>query len=281
MLAATLLAWPAAAQLVTEVDTAEPASFTDALPEYQIEIIVFAYRDFNAGEEDFAHERERAAPDGLAAAPNASSILEAAGLDPGWRTLPEPVTLLDPLAPAQMSTQDGVLDTTGGIIGAGSDATQQTTAPQPFHFRPLAPEEFALNGEYASLSRLSAYVPLLHGGWVQPAYPQEEAHAFDLALLGATNPRGSIELYVSRFLHVTLDLSYQAPAATGAQYDWQSGDAYGLGEFGLAPRYPLHVERRLRSGELHYFDHPAFGVLLQIRPQPVSAPVEAPQLPLP
>jgi hypothetical protein len=41
-----------------------------------------------------------------------------------------------------------------------------------------------------------------------------------------------------------------------------------LGEIDLGPRYVLTAERQTRSGELHYFDHPAFGVLVMITPVP-------------
>jgi Peptidoglycan-binding protein, CsiV len=40
----------------------------------------------------------------------------------------------------------------------------------------------------------------------------------------------------------------------------------GLTELPINPRYHLSAERSVRSGELHYFDHPAFGVLLKITP---------------
>jgi len=30
-------------------------------------------------------------------------------------------------------------------------------------------------------------------------------------------------------------------------------------------QYPFHQQRRLRSGEIHYFDHPMFGMIIQIR----------------
>lgn len=34
----------------------------------------------------------------------------------------------------------------------------------------------------------------------------------------------------------------------------------------LGPRYRLNAERRLRTGEVHYIDHPAFGVIIVVRP---------------
>ena len=93
-------------------------------------------------------------------------------------------------------------------------------------------------------------------------------------MLGATNPMGSIRLYLSRFLHVKLDLSYQdsqaaapAPAPVGNE----------LTELPITPRYHLVADRPTRSGELHYFDHPAFGVLIKVTP--VRAEQTAPGVP--
>jgi hypothetical protein len=107
---------------------------------------------------------------------------------------------------------------------------------------------------------------LLHTGWVQAGLPEDQAPVFDLATLGSLNPRGTVRLYLSRFLHVNLDLTYQgtAVAANAAQ-------PTGLDEFAFAPRYKLETERNVRSGELHYFDHPAFGVLVKVTPVPAQS----------
>ncbi|HJP34523.1 MAG TPA: CsiV family protein, partial [Gammaproteobacteria bacterium] len=88
---------------------------------------------------------------------------------------------------------------------------------------------------------------------------------FDLALLGRFNPLGTIRLHVSRFLHVTVALRYQSKRAT----DELPSAAYGdLAEIELPPQYDLNIQRRTRSGELHFFDHPAFGVLVLVQPAP-------------
>ena len=50
-----------------------------------------------------------------------------------------------------------------------------------------------------------------------------------------------------------------------------------LSEFVLAPRYTLHADRQTRSGELHYFDHPAFGLLVLVTPLPPDAAPLAPR----
>ena len=46
------------------------------------------------------------------------------------------------------------------------------------------------------------------------------------------------------------------------------GVAYAVVHFD-PPEVYLAEARRLRSGELHFFDHPAFGVLVQITPEPL------------
>jgi Peptidoglycan-binding protein, CsiV len=286
---AALFAPLAAAQLAPQSDASAAQSPAEAVPEYQIEVIVFAHRDFNPNEEDFGHEREAIAT-ASPAAPAPADTPQTLWPSTGIESEPATPALLDPLQsnpfesgsePATAS-QPGATSESAITSGSAAMTAEPGTTTQPptesgaanataFHFRLLAPEEFALNGIYDTLERLSAYTPLLHGGWVQPGLPQEQARAFDLSLLGTVNPRGSIELYVSRFLHVNVDLSYE-PQGGDAGYGWQGTDESSLGAFSLTPRYSLHAERRLKSGEVHYFDHPAFGVLVQIRPSPASAP---------
>ncbi len=109
-------------------------------------------------------------------------------------------------------------------------------------------------------------MPLLHTGWVQPGLPEADAQAFDLKVLGTLNPSGTIRVHLSRFLHITLDLTYRADGAAGPAT--AAGD--GLDELTFAPRYHLTATRSARSGELHYFDHPAFGVLVRVTPVPTA-----------
>ena len=143
--------------------------------------------------------------------------------------------------------------------------------------RPLDPEQLKLGNEYRRLAGNPAYAPLLHAGWVQPGLPEDEAPTFDLATLGVWNPRGTVRVHLGRFLHITLDLTYEAavPSATplGVESPLGVGSAQsagdGLDELSLTPRYRLRATRSSRSGELHYFDHPAFGVLVRITPVPV------------
>jgi len=201
-----------------------------APPQYQVEIIVFAHREFDAGEERFPQE-----------------------LTPLHETEP---LLVVPLyvEPSPPLTPD--------------PATPPEAAPadDPLAFRLLAPDQLQLNTEYRKLMNGSAYRPMLHAGWVQPGLPEGQAKPFDLSLLGVINPSGNVRVYLSRFLHISLDISYQDGAAAGTAIPEPA--AGELREVTFTPRYRLVTERQTRSGELHYFDHPAFGVLVKVTPVP-------------
>jgi hypothetical protein len=215
-------------------------------PRYEVEIIVFANRRFDPTEERF------------------DETLNSLGAEPLAPLAAPPVfdetTLRRPPGPTVVSPP--------ALDAALLDALR---------VRPLKAEELRLGNEYRKLAGNSAYTPLLHAGWVQPGLPENEAPSFDLATLGVWNPRGTVRVHLGlRLLHSTLYLTYEAahPDATplgvesppGAAPPLRVGD--GLDELSLAPRYRLTATRSSRSGELHYFDHPAFGVLVRITPVP-------------
>ena len=87
---------------------------------------------------------------------------------------------------------------------------------------------------------------------------------------GNNNPdrayvNGLARVAVERYLHLDLDLRLHLPAsATQAT----SPEEYGV------PEIRLRQQRRMRSKELHYFDHPRFGVIALITPyEPEPEPV--------
>ena len=105
----------------------------------------------------------------------------------------------------------------------------------------------------------------MHAGWVQPGLPEADAEPFDLKMLGVMNPRGTVRVHLSRFLHITLDLTYQADADVDA---CASPPATGSTSSCSRRAITWSPTRNARSGELHYFDHPAFGVLVRVTPRP-------------
>ena len=133
-------------------------------------------------------------------------------------------------------------------------------------FRVLRSDELELRGALQSLQRGDAYTPLVHGGWIQAAYPPEQAIPFDVSSLATVNPVGTVKLHLSRFLHVTVDLVYRAPPESRSVQ--APTDEAVLAELNLPSRYALRIQRRVRSEVLHYIDHPAFGLIVVVKPQP-------------
>jgi hypothetical protein len=92
---------------------------------------------------------------------------------------------------------------------------------------------------------------LLTRHWVQNADTKSNVPPMRLAA-GENEIAGSLRFYLSRFLHVELNVMYQPlPAAIG--------DAAPLD-------YVIREQRRVRANELSYFDHPRFGVIVRVSP---------------
>jgi hypothetical protein len=100
-----------------------------------------------------------------------------------------------------------------------------------------------------SLNRSAAYRVLEHRAWRQTARDRAQAQPVRIQAAGGTLD-GTITLARERYLHLDVDLF-------------------------LDSTYALDERRRMRSGELHYFDHPAFGVLVEVRPYEAPAPEPA------
>ena len=92
-------------------------------------------------------------------------------------------------------------------------------------------------------------VRLTHMLWRQPAVSSKDATPVYVS--GSTKTGtlvGTAKVSVRRYLHLDLDLLLQSPG----------GPAPGL--------FRMQAHRRMRSGELHYIDHPAMGALVRITP---------------
>lgn len=231
-------------------DSAEPLPAPGAaIPQYRVEVVIFAFLDVDASEERLSHGQQRAPLQG------------------GIPVRREPLRFDDPTLLESLTDEPNAL---GNTLGNPLPAPlpPDDTVPAPSRFRLLRPDELQLTAQFQALRRLPAYRPLLHGGWVQQGLPEDQAQPFDLSMLGSLNPTGTINLHLSRFLHLKVNLSYQSNGRTlPAEPDGGAGE---LTELEVAPRFALVTERQARSGELHYFDHPAFGVLIKVTPLPAQ-----------
>jgi hypothetical protein len=146
-------------------------------------------------------------------------------------------------------------------------------------YRALPASSLRLTGAKRRLERAPGYRPLLHLAWRQPGLGR--ARAATVHLTGGRHipasglPRtpdggtvpplpegaqasaeldGTVKVWVSRYLHLSADLIRR-----------RLREAEGGGRWVQELR--LTQNRRMRSKELHYLDHPGFGVLALITPE--------------
>lgn len=123
----------------------------------------------------------------------------------------------------------------------------------------LEEEDYQLTEALGRLQRLDAYEPIMHFGWTQATWPEEQTKPLSLHRF-ATPPadlHGRLTLYLSRFLHLVVDLQLDAPAASPLDYSTIQPQRGPI-------RYVINENRILKNGELRYYDHPKFGVLAKV-----------------
>lgn len=249
----TLYSLLLATSSLAQQPAADTALLTEEEPEirrYTVELIVFRYaEEVSVGTEIFQ-------PD----------IIEVIPVDP--------------------FAEPDALDTDPSVAEPGTDAEINTELDDLlFEMVLLTEDDLTLTSTWDRLDRLDAYEPLLHIGWTQTALPAEVTPALDLREFGEppADLNGSFTLYLSRFLHLVVDLELDAPDAALAygratpRFDApprRFGDAresreYGNGYLHDEPQYdPLRFrideDRLFKNGETRYFDHPKFGVVAKV-----------------
>jgi hypothetical protein len=140
---------------------------------------------------------------------------------------------------------------------------------KPIAYRPLPVGERRLRNIWNRFRNSRNYRPLYHVAWRQQVVDPDRAKALYISLppedgqpASPSNPaklEGTVKIGVKRYLHMSADLQLR-------QY-----------VDGQLINYPLKAQRRMRSGKLHYIDHPVLGILVQaekyVPPAPEPEPV--------
>lgn len=184
---------------------------------------------------------------------------------------------------------------------------------QPLAFLQLRDDQYRLNDKLEELQQAEGYEPLIHIAWRQPGLGPDDAVAVhihggvhggikaepvegesagpdqasgteensppvteaveepaeDTGVEGPPAPYidGTIKLIRKRFLHVEADFLYRAP--------YIDDPANPLTREQWPQAFRLTESRRMRSRELHYLDHPMFGILIIATPYELPSPPEA------
>jgi len=141
----------------------------------------------------------------------------------------------------------------------------------------LDPEEHAMQDIYEKLVLLDAYKPIMRAAWTQATFEKDQTLPIRLRRVGNAPLRldGNLTLYLSRYLHLVVDLTIESEQAQSGGRDDDSvryyGDrrssrnyGYGYEQESTTIKYNISEDRIFRNGELRYYDHPRFGVLARI-----------------
>jgi len=162
-----------------------------------------------------------------------------------------------------------------------TDAGEQWPSPAPGRqysgkifpqgeFTVLDRSLYQLDGVQRGLRNSSGYEVLLHRAWRQAGYDTAHAIAFPVKSSvgsGGYRVEGGVKLVLEHYLHLDVDLFLVAAGYTPqGQYPVEAQGA---------PVFELREKRRVRSREMHYFDHPRFGMIAMVTPY--AAPEEEPE----
>lgn len=163
---------------------------------------------------------------------------------------------------------------------------QGSAGPLRIPYRELPAARYRLEGVERVLKLSREYRPLLHVAWQQQGEGMDNARAVHLELPRPISSKdgtsdgagvtaapedildGIIRLRVSRFVHVDVDMAYfpdnpsiLAPPAAPSP----GGTPDAIPSNGQHADYVrLTQSRKVKLNELDYFDHPLFGLLVQV-----------------
>jgi hypothetical protein len=110
---------------------------------------------------------------------------------------------------------------------------------------PLGRDTLQMSAAREAIATRGGLHVLAHSAWAAIIPPNGRTTAQMEDVLPADSPlAGGIAVQRSQYLFMFVDVDYTAAGAT----------------------YGIRMKRRIKFGERHYFDHPAFGLIVQVRP---------------
>jgi len=251
---------------------ATPSLAEEELPWYEVEVIVFT-RDLHPASLNEVWPSDPGAPDFDSAQPLQSGLTAE-------------------IQPAETPSGLGIADSGDAAPVDASELPVPVAQRLPVPYTLIPEEEYRLKTEFRRLQRSNILQPVIHLAWRQPVTESKHAKLLYLrtpqpsaeieTISGfenfstteeAIDLEGTIRVSVSRYLHVELDLLNrikQSPVYSSYEQSFEDG----LTQQPLPDnRYRMQAQRRMRSGELHFIDHPLMGALIKITPYELPKPI--------
>jgi len=175
---------------------------------------------------------------------------------------------------AETTTAD-TLDTTEEVISSPIDLTKEAEY--------LSAEHYRLTKQAERIQHSKNYNLLIHKAWKQAGLPQEQSFSVTVnsqdtehnaqtteekpnsenILINTPKPiyvQGEIRLVMSRYLHISVDLNLH-------DYENKKSTDDNIMPAQIVEKiYNINLERRMKSKEVNFIDHPLMGILVLATP---------------
>jgi len=178
-----------------------------------------------------------------------------------------------------VADNSGELWNIDGVPDYSASVELVTEADESNAFKMLPASRYKLGGVNKNLKLSSDYRPVHHVAWQQPELTKSRAKKVHIK-----NPEakinGTVNLRGGHLLHLDVDMSYFVDLYTEAVTSFTEenisiagGDIEKIDveeievdeEIIMSGTYAQMKEtRRIKLNELHYFDHPLFGVIMRV-----------------
>lgn len=149
----------------------------------------------------------------------------------------------------------------------------------------ISKDKLRLKNQANKLSTHAEYKVLYHRAWIQPGLDKDQAFPVHIdsrtplstesILANSPNSNGdyidgSITLIMSRYLHINTELVYhkQIPQENLSSNENSTSSPNA----NLYKDFVVKFERRMRSREVHYIDHPMVGIIVLATPYKILEP---------
>ena len=128
----------------------------------------------------------------------------------------------------------------------------------------------ALSKHVAKLNQSERYNVLLHKSWQQAGLKNTDAISIQVDTSGTNKTgsqsqqlesslQGTLKLVLGRYLHIHTDLLYK-------RFNNSDMQMVSATDGKIFSEFRIQSQRRMRSKELHYIDHPLLGMLVLVTP---------------
>lgn len=133
----------------------------------------------------------------------------------------------------------------------------------------LPDENFLLTEVAAKLQPKKGYRILVHQSWNIFGLPELKSTPIQFENapqnLYQTKALGTMRFYKSRYAHIDLDLSIERYIPKKVREKFAEQQYLDINNMPDHWRFEHRASRKIKTGELHYIDHPLFGALLKIQ----------------